>query len=207
MFISFEGIEGVGKTTQLKFMAEILKKTGIEVIVTREPGGTLMGEEIRNVLLAHRHEQVSPMTELLLMFAARAQHVDTVILPALKQGKWVLCDRFTDATYAYQGGGRGVLVNTIQSLETLTLGGFKPDFTLLFDAPVMIGLQRVKGRGNHPDRFELEEIDFFERVRMHYQQRATEEPNRFKIIDATQPLSKVQETVMQLVDIITKNTI
>jgi dTMP kinase len=202
MFISFEGIEGVGKTTQLQFMAEELKKSGIEVVITREPGGTPMGEEIRDILLAHRYERVVPITELLLMFAARAQHVETVIQPSLRQGQWVLCDRFTDATYAYQGGGRGVSLETIQSLETLVLGDFKPDLTLLFDAPVMVGLQRVKGRAGHPDRFELEKIDFFERVRMHYHQRAVKEPMRFKIIDATQPLLKVKEATSMLLELL-----
>lgn len=195
MFITFEGIEGVGKTTQLKWVAEELKKAGIPFLQTREPGGTQVGEEIRDVLLAHRHEPFVPITELLLMFAARAQHVETVILPALRAGKWVLCDRFSDATYAYQGGGRGMDQNKIQSLERLVLNDFAPDLTFLFDAPAKIGLERVSGRGGHPDRFELEKVDFFERVRHMYLTRAKEDPKRFRIINAAESMEKVSNQV------------
>jgi dTMP kinase len=206
MFITFEGIEGVGKTTHLKWMAEAFKQVGIPVLVTREPGGTPMGEEIRDILLVHRHERVAPMTELLLMFAARAQHVDTVIKPALAQGLWVLCDRFVDATFAYQGGGRGMAMDTISDLEKLVLGDFHPDCTLVFDAPAEIGLQRVRGRGTHPDRFEQEKIDFFEKVRAVYQARAKSDLKRYKLINAAKTLSDVQAEVAEIVnDLIKKH--
>lgn len=203
MFITFEGIEGVGKTSQLNFVAEKLDKAGISVLSTREPGGTPMGEEIRNILLVHRHERVAPMTELLLMFAARAQHVDTVIRPALQRDRWVLCDRFVDATYAYQGGGRTVPMEVISKLEDLVLGGFKPNFTLVFDAPVTVGLNRIKGRAIQ-DRFEQEQLDFFERVRAVYLERAQSDLKRYKIIDASQPLSEVRKIVSEFVKVLIK---
>ncbi len=205
MFITFEGIEGVGKTTQLKFMADKLTQAGISVLVTREPGGTPMGEEIRDVLLKHRHERVAPLTELLLMFAARAQHVDTVIRPALERGRWVLCDRFIDATYAYQGGGRGAPIETIRGLDYWILGDFQPTYTLLFDAPVEVGLQRMKNRGA-TDRFEQEKIEFFERVRETYLSRATQDLKRYKIIDADQSLKAVQAEVSSFVDILIEHS-
>lgn len=200
MFISFEGIEGLGKTTHLKRLAALLQEKAYEVVITREPGGTPMGEEIRNVLLAHRYEIVAPMTELLLMFAARAQHVATIIQPALKQGSWVLCDRFTDASYAYQGGGRGMDVEKIKALETLVLDHFEPDLTFLFDAEPSVGLERIKNRDGHPDRFELEKIEFFDRVRMAYQLRAAQSPKRFKMINAARPIEKVWEEVKGIMD-------
>jgi dTMP kinase len=200
MFISFEGIEGLGKTTQIKRLTAYLNDKGFGVVVTREPGGTQMGEEIRDVLLAHRHEVVTPMTELLLMFAARAQHVATIIKPALKQGSWVLCDRFLDASYAYQGGGRGMDLAKIQSLDTLVLEKFAPDLTLLFDADPQIGFQRIEGRGGHPDRFELEKIEFFQRVRSVYLERAKQQPNRFRVIDASKSMEEVWEHVKEIVD-------
>lgn len=194
MFITFEGCEGVGKTTQLKFMAELLQKAGIEVLITREPGGTQMGEEIRNILLAHRHEKVAPMTELLLMFAARAQHVEAIIKPALEQKKWVLCDRFIDATFAYQGGGRGIPDILISKLTEIVLNNFKPDQTLLFDAPIEIGLERVKIRKEGQDRIEKEKMDFFERVRNAYLARA-KDSSHYTIINAAQSLSDVQQQI------------
>lgn len=200
MFITFEGIEGVGKTTHLKWMAAALSKAGIEVLTTREPGGTPMGEEIRDILLAHRNERVAPLTELLLMFAARAQHVDTIIQPALKRGCWVLCDRFVDASYAYQGGGRGIETTLIEKLEKLVLADFKPDLTLLFDAPVSVGLSRVKGRGGIQDRFEQEKLDFFERVRLAYKARADQDPLRHKIIDASESIEAVQKGLQDITD-------
>lgn len=200
MFISFEGIEGLGKTTQVKRLKMYLEEKGIEVVVTREPGGTPMGEEIRDVLLAHRHEIVIPMTELLLMFAARAQHVGTIIKPALKEGAWVLCDRFVDASYAYQGGGRGMDLGKIQALEALVLEQFAPDLTFLFDAEPSVGMQRIKGRNNHPDRFELERIEFFDRVRAVYKKRAEENPKRFKVIDAKKPEDEVWGNVKAIID-------
>jgi dTMP kinase len=198
MFISFEGIEGVGKTTHLQYMAAQLKAAGIRILQTREPGGTQMGEEIRDILLAHRHERVAPLTELLLMFAARAQHVDTIIRPALAEGHWVLCDRFVDATYAYQGGGRGVPQSMITELEILTLGDFHPDLTILLDAPPVVGLERVRSRGNAHDRFEQEKLDFFERVRVVYQQRAEQHPERYRVIDATKSLESIQKIIRDL---------
>lgn len=198
MFISFEGIEGVGKSTQLAFVEKLLVEAGVSVIVTREPGGTRMGEEIRDILLSHRDEHVVPMTELLLMFAARSQHVGTVIRPALERNAWVLCDRFVDATYAYQGGGRGLSVSLIERLENLVLQGFKPDRTLVFDAPPEIGLERVKKRGAQ-DRIEQEKIDFFRRVRTVYQERAATDPKRYHMIDATQSIESVQEQVSMLI--------
>ncbi len=205
MFITFEGIEGVGKTTQLKAMAEMFKQAGLLVLMTREPGGTPMGEEIRNVLLVHRYERVAPLTELLLMFAARAQHVDTVIRPALAQGRIVLCDRFVDATYAYQGGGRGVSFDLIRRLELLVLGDFKPDLTLLFDAPVEIGLNRIKARDPVQDRIEQEKLDFFERVRVAYLSCVEVDPKRYRIIDASQSLETVQQGVSQIATEIIQN--
>ncbi|HQY22902.1 MAG TPA: dTMP kinase [Gammaproteobacteria bacterium] len=199
MFITFEGIEGVGKTTHLKWIAQQLQRAGISVLTTREPGGTPIGEEIRDILLAHRHERVAPLTELLLMFAARAQHVDTVIRPALELGHWVLCDRFVDATYAYQGGGRGVETDLIAKLEKLVLGNFKPDLTLLFDAPIALGLSRIKERGGVQDRFEQEKLDFFERVRLAYKTRAEQDPLRHKIIDASKTIDEVQAELLAMI--------
>lgn len=195
MFITFEGIEGVGKTTQLAFLVETLRKAGISVVTTREPGGTVMGEEIRDVLLKHRHESVHPLTELLLMFAARIQHVETIIRPSLKKGDWVVCDRFTDATYAYQGGGRGMSLQTIEQLEKLVLGDFKPDLTFLLDVSPAVSLQRIQGRGGHPDRFEMEKQAFFERVGEQYHRRAEQDPKRFIVVDAGLPLYQVQEVI------------
>lgn len=200
MFITFEGIEGVGKTTHLKFIAELLKSKKIPFVQTREPGGTEMGEEIRDILLKHRHELVAPLTELLLMFAARAQHVTTIIKPALQRKEWVLCDRFIDASYAYQGGGRSVPEKDIASLEQLVLGSFQPDLTFIFDAPPELGLERAKGRATHPDRFEDENIKFFERVRETYLARAVKAPARYKIIDATQSIEFIQKELIKILE-------
>ena len=152
-FITFEGTEGVGKSTQLRNAAMVLREAGVEVIVTREPGGTPMAEAIRELLLAPRTEPVNDITELLLMFAARAQHLHSLILPELTAGRWILCDRFTDATFAYQGGGRGVPAQTIQTLETLVQGHVRPDHVVLLDAPVATGMARARHRGGL-DRFE-----------------------------------------------------
>lgn len=193
-FITFEGVEGVGKTTNLNFVAEKLKAKGYSVLVTREPGGTQMGEEIRDILLAHRHEEVSPVAELLLMFAARAQHIERIIRPALQEGKMVLCDRFTDASYAYQGGGRNVDKEKIQSLEQLVQGTLRPDYTFLLDAPPEIGLKRAKNR-SHADRFEKEEVQFFERVRASYLERAKQYPERYAIVDASRTIQEVQKVL------------
>jgi dTMP kinase len=193
-FITIEGIEGVGKTTNIEFIDSLLREAGREVVLTREPGGTPIGEDIRELLLGHKHDGMSDDTELLLMFAARAEHLDKVIRPALAEGKDVLCDRFTDATYAYQGGGRGIAVDHIAVLENWVQAELRPDLTLLLDVPVVIGLERA-GNRSAPDRFEKEKHDFFERVREMYLQRAKAEPQRYRIIDASQPLDEVQSQI------------
>lgn len=193
-FITFEGGEGTGKSTQLALVKDALEQTGIKVCVTREPGGTELAEEIRRVLLSPRNETVDPTTELLLMFAARAQHLAQVILPAVDRGEWVLCDRFTDATYAYQQGGRGVDGDKIAILERLVQMGFNPDLTLLFDAPIEISLQRMRDRGAL-DRFEQEGLDFMKRVRSTYLIRARVESERFRVIDATATVDDVRASV------------
>ncbi|WP_297792346.1 dTMP kinase [uncultured Marinobacter sp.] len=193
-FITFEGTEGVGKSTQLRTAADTLAALGVEFIVTREPGGTPMAEAIRELLLAPRDEPVNDITELLLMFAARAQHLHTRILPELKAGRWVLCDRFTDATFAYQGGGRGVPAERIALLEDLVQGNVRPDQVILLDAPVETGMTRARHRGDL-DRFEQEALAFFERIRATYLQRASADPERYQIVDAARPLEVVTEDV------------
>lgn len=193
-FITLEGGEGVGKSTNLNFVRQLLEQRGIRVVMTREPGGTPLAEKIRNLLLAPDQETITPSAELLLVFAARAQHVRHVIVPALQRGDWVLSDRFTDATYAYQGGGRQMDVQAIAWLEHLVLGDLRPDLTLLLDAPVEIGMRRAKHRGDL-DRFESEALAFFERVRQAYRQRAESEPARYRLIDAAQPLPDVQRCI------------
>ena len=198
-FISVEGSEGVGKTTNLNFIQKYLESRNIPFILTREPGGTPLAEELRNLLLSNREEQVSEDCELLLMFAARAQHLQQVIRPALINGTWVLCDRFTDATYAYQGGGRQLSVEKIASLESLVVASTKPDLTLLLDVPVEVGIDRAKNRGSL-DRFEQEQLDFFDRVRSTYLLRASQEPCRFRVVDAEQPLTEVQDQIQRLLD-------
>lgn len=190
-FITIEGIEGVGKSTNLAFVRDHLAGLGHPAIVTREPGGTELGEAIRGLLLDHRNTAMSDDTELLLMFAARAQHLAEVVRPALGRGQWVLCDRFTDATYAYQGGGRGVAHERIAALEQWVQDGLRPDLTLLLDVPVEIGLERA-GRRGELDRFERERAEFFGRVREAYLALAAEDPGRFCVIDASQPLEAVQ---------------
>jgi len=198
-FITLEGGEGVGKTTNLTFIKDYLQQQNIAVTVTREPGGTALAEKIRHLVLDIDGESISDTTELLLMFAARAQHIQHVIEPALARGDWVLCDRFTDATYAYQGGGRNVSIATIALLEQLVQGDLRPDLTLLLDAPIEVGMERAQKRAAF-DRFEAEKIDFFTGVRDMYLNRATEQPDRIKIIQANQPLADVQKdilTVMQ----------
>ena len=193
-FITFEGGEGTGKSTQLALVKEALEQRGIKACVTREPGGTELAEEIRGVLLSPRNETVDPTTELLLMFAARAQHLARVILPAVDRGEWVLCDRFTDATYAYQHGGRGVDGDKIATLERLVQMGVNPDLTLLFDAPIEISLQRMRDRGAL-DRFEQEGLEFMQRVRSAYLTRARGESERFRVIDATATVDDVHASV------------
>ncbi len=191
-FITVEGGEGAGKTTNLAFIEARLRAANIEVCVTREPGGTPLGEAIRALLLGHRHDGMASDTELLLMFAARAEHLDKVIRPALADGLWVLCDRFTDATYAYQGGGRGIAQEHIAQLEHWVQGDLRPDLTLLLDTPVAVGLQRA-GERSAPDRFEKEQSAFFERVRARYLNLAKHHPQRYRIIDTSQPLAVVQK--------------
>lgn len=190
-FITLEGGEGAGKSTCLAFIRDFLEQRGLPLVVTREPGGTPLAEEIRQLLLARREEQVAPNAELLLMFAARAQHLQQVIFPALSRGDWVLCDRFTDATYAYQGYGRHQPMQTIQTLEQLVQDGLQPGLTLLLDLPVQEGMARAAARAEK-DRFESEQDAFFERVRQGYRDRAAAEPARFRVIDASRPLADVQ---------------
>jgi dTMP kinase len=183
-FITLEGIEGVGKTTQVGAVAEALRAAGHAVVVTREPGGTALGERVRAVLLDRALPAMASMTELLLVFAARAEHLDKVIRPALAAGQWVVCDRFTDATYAYQGGGRGLSQAHIERLEILVQDGLQPDLTLLLDAPVEVALGRARARGEG-DRFETERAEFFARIRDTYLARAAADPGRFRLIDAS----------------------
>lgn len=199
LFITVEGGEGVGKSTNIAFIRRQLEAAGVELVVTREPGGTPLGEELRTVLLAVRDGGISAMAELLLIFAARAQHIEEVIEPALAAGRWVLCDRFTDATYAYQCGGRGLDREAVATLEALVQGTLLPDCTLLLDAPVDTGMNRIRERGE-PDRFEREELAFFERVRASYHQLATDSSGRYRIIDASQPLEAVQRQLLQVCD-------
>lgn len=191
VFITVEGGEGVGKSTNLAFIADQIRASGRELVTTREPGGTAIAESIRRLFLEQNDESMSELTELLLVFAARAQHIERVIKPALAEGRWVLCDRFTDATYAYQGGGRGLDATVIAELENLVQRELRPDVTFLLDAPVEIGAARVAARGAS-DRLESEQQVFFQRVRDCYLQRARSEPQRFRIIDAALPLVQVQ---------------
>lgn len=201
-FITLEGGEGVGKSSNVGFIKDWLEQQGHHVLLTREPGGTAVAEAIRGLLLSKHPEPLAASTELLLIFAARAQHIQQVIMPALEQGVWVLCDRFTDATYAYQGGGRGVDQQVIAWLENWVQGALRPDLTLILDAPVEIGLQRAKNRGEL-DRFESEERDFFDRIRHSYLQRAAEFPHRYRIVDASRTLLDVQLQISDYLRVLT----
>ena len=192
-FITLEGIEGVGKTTNLAFVCEHVRGAGFDVVRTREPGGTPLAEEIRDLLLAVRDEPVAELAELLLVFAARSQHLAQKIEPALQAGTWVVSDRFTDATHAYQGGGRGLDALTIEALERLVQGNLQPQLTLYLDAPVDALATRLSGRER--DRFEREQRGFFERVRARYLDRANQH-ERFVVIDATRPLAQVQDDIV-----------
>ena len=194
-FITVEGIEGVGKSTNLGFVASELRRAGRAVIETREPGGTALGERIRELLLSPA-SRIEPLTELLLMFAARAAHIDEVIRPALSSGQWVVCDRFTDASHAYQGGGRGLPADTIDTLARIVQGDLHPDLTLLLDAPLAVSAERQVGREQR-DRFEQESGQFYRRVRQAYLDRAAREPGRIRLIDAARPLGEVQEDIRQ----------
>jgi dTMP kinase len=195
-FITVEGIEGVGKTTNIAFIDKLISTAGKEVVLTREPGGTPLGEAIRGLLLDPQYTGMNADCELQLMFAARAEHLAEVVWPAMEAGQWVLCDRFTDATYAYQGGGRGIDVERIARLEQWVQGDFRPDLTLLLDVPVEIGLERAGNRGAL-DRFEQEEVAFFERVRQAYLEMARTHDGRYRVIDASQPLEAVQRQLAE----------
>ena len=199
-FISIEGVEGAGKSTQVSFIQDYLTSLGKIVVVTREPGGTELSEKIRNLLLEPSSNSMANDTELLLMFASRAEHVSQVINPALQRGDWVLCDRFLDATYAYQGGGRGIKRQHIQQIADWTLRGLIPDLTLLFDLPVELGLKRVVKRKGGMDRFEREKINFFQKIRKSYLKSAKAEPNRIKIVDASLSITEIQEQLTQLIE-------
>ncbi|MBI1425157.1 MAG: dTMP kinase [Gammaproteobacteria bacterium] len=198
-FITLEGGEGAGKSSNIPFIEAYLRERGVKLRMTREPGGTALSERIRGILLDKQEQQMTSDTELLLMFAARAQHLAQVILPALAAGEWVICDRFTDATYAYQGGGRGIATDRIAVLEQWVQGEFRPDKTLIFDLPVATGMARA-GQRSSPDRFEQENHDFFERVRDAYLQRAKAAPERYAVIDASPDLPKVQAQIAAILD-------
>jgi dTMP kinase len=192
-FITLEGIEGVGKSTNLTFVAAMIRATGLDVVTTREPGGTPLGERVRSWVLEGDHGQLSAELEALLMFAARAQHLEQVIRPALAAGRWVICDRFTDATFAYQGGGRGASPSLLAGLRAEIQQGLEPDLTLLLDAPLEVGAGRITARAL--DHFEREERPFFQRVRDAYLSLAAANQHRIKVIDAAQPLSLVQKQI------------
>lgn len=194
-FVTFEGGEGVGKTTNLGYLQDILQDQGIDLVVTREPGGSELGEKIRELLLDNRSDNINVMTELLLMFAARAQHISERIEPALAAGQWVLCDRFTDATYAYQSGGRGVAMDTVKRLEELVQVGLRPNYTILLDVSVETGMARARGRGEL-DRIERETMDFFERVRARYLEQARGNLDRYRIVDASVSIEEVRQQIL-----------
>ncbi len=194
LFITLEGPEGAGKSTNREYLAERLRERSIDVLLTREPGGTPLAERIRELLLDPSDEPMAADAELLLVFAARAQHLQQVIRPALAKGSVVLCDRFTDATYAYQGGGRGLSIERIAQLEQFVQGELRPDLTLIFDLPIEIGLARAAARGRL-DRFEQEGRGFFEAVRQAYLQRAEQAPQRYRVLDAGQTLAQVQADI------------
>lgn len=198
-FITVEGTEGVGKTTNMQFIQQWMDAKKLSYVTTREPGGTPFAEEIRELLLTPREEVVSDAAELLLVFAARAQHLSQVIEPVLREGAWVLCDRFTDATYAYQGGGRNMRSDMIEDLELLVQGSLRPDLTIILDIPVELGLQRASER-SEPDRFEQEKIEFFEKVRKRYLKIARDNPERCEVIDASLPLPDVQEQILTVLE-------
>ncbi len=190
--ITLEGGEGAGKTTALKSIRDVLDEAGIQYILTREPGGTPEAEAIRDILLKSPH--LEPLTELLLMFASRREHVAKVVAPALRHGQWVVSDRYVDASYAYQGGGRGISLDLIAQLDKAVVGTFQPDLTFLLDIAPEIGMQRIQDR-QHTDRIENEQQAFFERVQAAYRQRASEHPERFRLIDASKPIDEVQADI------------
>lgn len=199
-FITLEGIEGAGKSTVARFAQEWLSARGVRAVLTREPGGTPLAERIRDIALQPGAEPIPPEAETLLMFAARAIHLASLIRPALARGEWVICDRFTDATRAYQGSGRGVPDSLIERLAAAVHGDRWPDRTVLLDLPVHVGLERARGRGTAADRFEQERAPFFERVRHAYLLLAVREPERIRVIDAGQPLQAVQREVAAVLE-------
>ena len=207
IFVTFEGVEGGGKTTNINFIAKKLQDAGIKILLTREPGGTEVSEAIREILLSKELPSMHQDTELLLMFAARAEHFQNKILPALAQGLWVLCDRFTDASYAYQGGGRGIAMDRIATLENWVQGDCRPDYTFLFDLDAETGLSRVRNRGEI-DRIEQENIDFFNRIRAKYLEMAAQYSQRYRIINAQVALHQVQHQVSSVLnDILAKHPV
>lgn len=195
-FITLEGVDGAGKSTHHEWLVEHLRAKGIKVVSTREPGGTSLGEKLRTLLLT---EPMHLETEALLMFAARREHIAEVIAPALARGEWVVSDRFTDASFAYQGGGRGLDWEKLKQLEQWVQGSLQPDLTLLFDLDVTLARQRLRGTGNAPDRFEQEHQDFFERVRTAYHHRARECAGRFQLIDARLPLDEIHKLLERII--------
>lgn len=199
-FITFEGIEGVGKSTQVQLAADYLRARAVDVVVTREPGGTPLAEAIRRLVLEPQGEAVDAVSELLLMFASRAVHLGNLVEPALARGAWVLCDRFTDATEAYQGGGRGVPLEHIRALERIAQRGRRPDLTLLLDLPVAQAMERSRRRGGQNDRFESEQSAFFERVRAGYLAIMEREPSRVRRVDASGPVDEVAHAVRGLLE-------
>lgn len=210
MFITFEGIEGSGKTTQIKLLAKTLEAQGHAVVLTREPGGTKISDQIRKILVEATNKDMVPTCELLLYYASRAQHLEEFILPSLKKNKIVLCDRFTDATLAYQGFARGMDVHVLETLGQIVLKGLKPDLTFLFDLPVEIGLKRAKARARdlaaeeREDRFENELLSFHEKVRQGYLKIAKGDPQRFRILDATKSKHELHEKILQVVQVVLK---
>lgn len=199
-FITIEGQDGAGKTTNMTFLCDYLRENGQELVITREPGGTELGEALRELLLERSQLEIADLPELLMIFAARAQHLESVIRPALQAGKWVVCDRFTDATYAYQGAGRGLDQSAIAGLETLVQNGLTPDLTVLLDVDTDIGQQRVQKRQEAMDRFERQQMDFKQRVRHYYLTLADQQAERVKRIDAGKTLEQVQQDIAVVLD-------
>ena len=193
-FITVEGIEGTGKSTNIDFLTSLIEASGFDVVRTREPGGTPMAEKIRQLLLDHDQEPLPEIAELLLFFASRSLHLQNAIVPALKEGKWVICDRFTDASRAYQGSGRGLDLDRIERLAEWVQEGLEPDMTILLDAPAKIGMQRAAARGD-ADRMDSQELSFYRRVRSGYLTLANAHPDRFAVVDASQPLDQVQASI------------
>lgn len=198
-FITVEGIEGTGKSTNVRFLAGLIEAKGFDVVTTREPGGTPMAEQIRQLLLDHGQESIPEVAELLLFFAARSLHLENLIIPAMEMGQWVVCDRFTDASRAYQGAGRGLDIERIDTLAGWVQHGMEPDLTILLDAPAEIGMRRAKSRGEG-DRMDNEALDFYRRVRDGYLALADRHPHRFAVIDASQPLQDVRAQIASKLD-------